>query len=227
MSKSNEYGYIQDGPTQASGSNSGVFEVNDVVDLLNQSKWTLQTFSLSYLVIAGGGGGGNNFGSGGGAGGYRNSYASETSGGNSSTETPITITPGDTYTVTVGAGGGGLASGSNSVFSTITSIGGGRGVGSSGTAAGGGSGGGGPQNGGTAGAGTSGQGFAGLDGGGNTAGGGAGGGQSRSGGSGVVILRYPAGNTITVGSGLTSSTSTDGSDKVTTFTAGTDTISFA
>ena len=32
MSKSNEYGYIQDGPTQASGSNSGVFEVNDVVD---------------------------------------------------------------------------------------------------------------------------------------------------------------------------------------------------
>ena len=46
MSKSNEYGYIQDGPTQASGSNSGVFEVNDVTDLLNQSKWSTNTFSL-------------------------------------------------------------------------------------------------------------------------------------------------------------------------------------
>ena len=189
MSKSNEYGYIQDGPTQASGSNSGVFEVNDVVDLLNQSKWTLQQFSLSYLVIAGGGGGGNNFGSGGGAGGYRNSYASETSGGNSSTETPITITPGTSYTVTVGAGGAGLANGSDSVFSTITSIGGGRGVGNAGSAAGGGSGGGGPQNSGTAGAGTSGQGFAGKDGGGNEDGGGAGGASqtpsSRSGGAGL------------------------------------------
>ena len=48
-----------------------------------------------------------------------------------------------------------------------------------------------------------------------------------SGGSGVVILRYSNTLTITVGSGLTSSTSTDGSDKITTFTAGTDTVSFA
>jgi hypothetical protein len=42
-----------------------------------------------------------------------------------------------------------------------------------------------------------------------------------------VIIRYPNARTITVGSGLTSSTTTDGSDKVTTFTAGTDTISFS
>ena len=48
-----------------------------------------------------------------------------------------------------------------------------------------------------------------------------------TGGSGVVILRYPNTLTITVGSGLTSSTTTDGSDKVTSFTAGTDTISFS
>ena len=41
--------------------------------------------SVSYLVIAGGGGGPPSFGGGGGAGGYRNSYASETSGANSST----------------------------------------------------------------------------------------------------------------------------------------------
>ena len=41
MSKSHEYGYIMDGPTQAGGSNSGVFEVgnNDVVDLLNKNKF--------------------------------------------------------------------------------------------------------------------------------------------------------------------------------------------
>ena len=48
-----------------------------------------------------------------------------------------------------------------------------------------------------------------------------------AGGSGIVILRYPNTYTITVGSGLTSSTATDGSDKVTSFTAGTDTISFS
>ena len=47
------------------------------------------------------------------------------------------------------------------------------------------------------------------------------------GGRGLVILRYPNTYTITVGSGLTSSTATDGSDKVTTFTAGTDSISFS
>src|SRR5210317_1830818 len=48
-----------------------------------------------------------------------------------------------------------------------------------------------------------------------------------AGGSGVIYLRYPNSFTITVGAGLTSSTTTDGSDKITTFTAGTDTISFS
>ena len=66
----------------------------------------------------------------------------------------------------------------------------------------------------------------------NTGGGGGGGslnpaGSGGSGGSGIVIIRYPSDYTITVGSGLTSSTSTVGSDKVTTFTAGTDNISFS
>ena len=45
-----------------------------------------------------------------------------------------------------------------------------------------------------------------------------------SGGSGVVILRYPNTKTITIGSGLTGTTATDGSSKVTTFTAGTGNI---
>jgi hypothetical protein len=48
-----------------------------------------------------------------------------------------------------------------------------------------------------------------------------------AGGSGIVILRYPNNFTITnPGGGLTSSTSTSGSDKITTFTAGTGNIQF-
>ena len=66
----------------------------------------------------------------------------------------------------------------------------------------------------------------------NTGGGGGGYGPNSpaggaAGGSGIVIIRYPNTVTVTVGSGLTSSTATDGSDKVTSFTAGTDTISFS
>ena len=49
-----------------------------------------------------------------------------------------------------------------------------------------------------------------------------------TGGSGVVIVRYPTlGGTISVGAGLTSSTTTDGLYKVTSFTAGTGTISWS
>ena len=65
------------------------------------------------------------------------------------------------------------------------------------------------------------------------AGGGAGGGTSSShaaggnGGSGIVILKYPNTYTISVGAGLTSSTTTDGSYKITSFTAGSDTVSFS
>jgi hypothetical protein len=46
------------------------------------------------------------------------------------------------------------------------------------------------------------------------------------GGSGIVVLRYPSNITLTIGGGLTSSTSTAGGFKTTTFTAGTDTVSF-
>jgi len=43
----------------------------------------------------------------------------------------------------------------------------------------------------------------------------------------VVVLRYSAGSTVTVGAGLTSTTYTEGTDKVTVFTAGTGTITFS
>jgi hypothetical protein len=91
--------------------------------------------NVDYLVVAGGGGGGAINAGGGGAGGYRCSVTGENSGGGASAEAPLTLSAG-AYTVTVGAGGvGGLfsgsaaASGSNSVFATITTIGGGRGGG--------------------------------------------------------------------------------------------------
>jgi hypothetical protein len=108
-----------------------------------------------YLVIGGGGGGGGDNGGGGGAGGYR-------------TATGFSVPSGTVTGITVGAAGsrgsghGYAGMGGNSVFSTITSLGGGYGIAGSGTqnAAVGGSGGGGTQNRPGA-AGTSGQGNAG------------------------------------------------------------------
>jgi hypothetical protein len=93
------------------------------------------SFDIDFLVIGGAGGGGSNHGGGGGAGGLRTSYGS-TSGGGSSNESKATISQSTNYTVTVGAGGAigarfkGYATGgvgSDSVFSSITSSGGGYG----------------------------------------------------------------------------------------------------
>jgi len=273
------------------------------------------SFTTDYLVIAGGagGGGGTSFyhGGGGGAGGYRNSFNNETSGGGSGSESSLTLFTSTNYLVTVGSGGSYRTDGSNSIFSTITSIGGGQGGSESGTSrdgfnggSGGGAcysgsggvavtspvthghngggatagspyaagGGGGAGSAGVAGTSSSGgnggsglasaitgssviragggggtgtsvsHGSGGSGGGGNgggTAGNGTantgsgGGGTDRSagnpgsGGSGIVIIRYPNTNTVTIGSGLIGTTTTVGSDKVTTFTAGTGTVSFS
>ena len=102
---------------------------------------TQQTYSTDFLVIAGGGGAGSDRGGGAGAGGYRNSFNSEASGGGGSSETALQLTPGQTYTVTVGGGGVGQSANphstdssigvssliSGSGITTITSIGGGYG----------------------------------------------------------------------------------------------------
>jgi hypothetical protein len=80
--------------------------------------------SVEYMVVAGGGGGGYGRGGGGGAGGFRQNYPSPGNGG-----LPVTAT---TYPITIGAGGSGSPiglDGNNTVFSTITSTGGGRGGG--------------------------------------------------------------------------------------------------
>ena len=153
------------------------------------------TYTAEYLVVAGGGGGGYSYGGGGGAGGYRNSYASETSGRNSSTETPLTLSIGATYTIEVGAGGAGTSSGttqaspgdnsyiSGSGITTVTSTGGGFG-GNSGSTYGpggdGGSGGGGGTGSASSPAGGAGQLGQGFDGGDTTADGGASGGGGAS-----------------------------------------------
>ena len=142
---------------------------------------------VEYLVIAGGGGGGGNSaasgGGGGGAGGFRTAIGFAVSVQN--------------YTVTVGAGGSNQANGSNSVFGTITSIGGGRGAqGSSGDPGqAGGSGGGGSRNSTTAGgAGTAGQGFAG-------AAGGSGGGDGNGGGGGAGAVGAGGASGVVGGAG--------------------------
>jgi len=124
-------------------------------------------YAVQYLVVAGGGGGGAGQGGvgaagGGGAGGLR-------------TASGFSVSPGSVVTVTVGAGGANSTAGNNSVFSTITSTGGGRGGGASGAATTGGSGGGGRGNSGAGAAGTAGQGTSGASSGGSYGGCGGGG----------------------------------------------------
>lgn len=94
-----------------------------------------KALNCDYLVVAGGGGG-NNGRAGGGAGGFRTSIGGST-----------ISTTAQAYAITVGAGGAGGAQnsstyfsgtkGSNSVFSTITSTGGGNAVGGGAGATGG------------------------------------------------------------------------------------------
>ena len=103
------------------------------------------TAKVDYLVLAGGGGGGRDVypdargGGGGGAGGYRTSactYCEPAGRANPCGALPVSI---QAYPITVGGGGGGGTGsgsttvtgcrGSNSVFSTITSAGGGAGQG--------------------------------------------------------------------------------------------------
>lgn len=104
-------------------NSSGTFTVSNAGNSLGSN-------SVDYLVIAGGGAGGgtpcggNQRSGGGGAGGYRESFPNPATGG-----TPVTA---QAYPITVGAGGtvSGIvgSNGSNSIFSTITSAGGGKGA---------------------------------------------------------------------------------------------------
>ena len=223
--------------TVGAGGNGGAINTNG-------SSGSNSVFNT--ITSAGGGGGGKsgvagiNGGSGGGGtatqlGGTGNTPSTSPSQGN-------TGGSGNDLAPNYGGGGGGGASAVGTNGTTTAGGNGGNGTassitGSSVTRAGGG--GGGTFNGGTAGTGGTGGGgnaninAAGSAGTSNTGGGGGGGSYQipfgtragGNGGSGIVILKYV--NTFTIsnpGGGLTFSTSTSGSDKITSFTAGTGNI---
>ena len=157
------------------------------------------------------GGGNNNFtpsphpsGGGGGANSVGSNATSSNTSGNGGAGLEVNIIGGTGNFYAGGGGGGTYALTSN--YGTGGTGGGGDGIGTS------------------AGQGTLNTGGGG--GGGNAMGGGAAY-PGQAGGSGIVILRYPNTKTITIGSGLTGTTATDGSDKVTTFTLGSGTITFS
>jgi len=89
--------------------------------------------TVEYLVVAAGGGGSGSHGGGGGAGGMRENYPSPATGG-------LSVSGPTTYPITIGGGGAGKGTGpgastsiiggqgGQSVFSTITSTGGGGGA---------------------------------------------------------------------------------------------------
>ena len=86
--------------------------------------------NVDYIVVAGGGGGGNTGGGsagGGGAGGFREGYTPGTYTASPLATSALPVAA-QTYPVTVGGGGASMTGGSNSVFSTITSAGGGKGA---------------------------------------------------------------------------------------------------
>jgi len=123
----------------------GLFTLKQQLQGLQQKAWTgtMTTPAVDYLVVAGGGSSGGGLGSGGGAGGLL--------------QGSVPVAAGSSITVTVGAGGaqpsgaGVGNNGTNSVFGSVTAIGGGGGGSwADGNGANGGSGGGqGPKNTGT------------------------------------------------------------------------------
>ena len=152
----------------------------------------------------GGGGYSGAGGGGGGAGSAGQNAPGTTTAGNGGAGAESSIT--GTSVIRAGGGGGGTMFGGSSSSSGTPGSGGSGGGGAGGTGPG--------QSNGTNGSA-------------NTGSGGGAGGQGGAGGSGIVILRYPNTRTITIGAGLTGSTATDGSFKVTSLTAGSGNVSWA
>ena len=152
----------------------------------------------------GGGGYSGAGGGGGGAGSAGQNAPGTTTAGNGGAGAESSIT--GTSVIRAGGGGGGTMFGGSSSSSGTPGSGGSGGGGAGGTGPG--------QSNGTNGSA-------------NTGSGGGAGGQGGAGGSGIVILRYPNTRTITIGAGLTGSTATDGSFKVTSLTARSGNVSWA
>jgi len=118
----------------------GVWTLKEAQDFRGENTWPrADRADIEWVVVAGGGAGGQSYGGGGGGGGgFRTSYG--TSGAGSSAEANISAVVSGVLTITVGAGGAAAAStgyyvgsqGSPSAianpgFTTISSVGGGRG----------------------------------------------------------------------------------------------------
>ncbi|MEI6606292.1 MAG: glycine-rich domain-containing protein [Verrucomicrobiota bacterium] len=114
-----------DGVLSATQSGISVTVAPVATSFTTNGTWTppAGVTSIQLLVVAGGGGGGNNGACGGGGAGGLKYYGAEAGAIASS----YTVTPGATYTVTVGAGGAVHASGQNSSFGAVTAVGGGYG----------------------------------------------------------------------------------------------------
>ena len=230
--------------TYAAGGGGGGYKSNQA----------LMVFSTNYTLTVGSGGSGG-IGQANGSDGLSSVFGNVTatggkaggnSGGGDSGDSPENSGGTNESSAMWGGGGGGGAGGvgtngttssggnggsgySDSISGTSTIYAGGGGGSAYQSSAGtGGSGGGGNGRGGT-----NGDGFPGSL---NTGGGGGAGGaqggagaldhSGGAGGSGIVILRYPNSYTITIPAGLTATTTTVSTDKVTTFTSGTGTIQF-
>jgi len=115
-------------PAGNSSNRPSITETVESFTTVGSTTWTCPAgvTEVQALVVAGGGGGGSRHGGGGGAGGvvYHSNY---------------TVVSGRSYTVTVGGGGAGAiaggstsgSNGSNSVFDSLTAVGGGFGTSSS------------------------------------------------------------------------------------------------
>lgn len=157
--------------------------------------------------FAGGGSGNGYAGAGGGGAGAAGQAATTSKGGNGGNGVAISITGSSVYYA--GGGGGGYENSNQNNGGTGGLGGGGNGGARGGTYLGGN---------GTDGLGGGGGGTEYLNGSSST--------EAGKGGSGIVILRYPATKTLNIGSGLTSSTVTVGLNKVTSFTSGSGTVYF-
>jgi len=223
-------------PTGGTVTTSGNFRIHTFTSSGTFTN-TVSSLSVQYLVIGGGAGSRYDNSGGGGAGGYRTNVPGQTSGRNSSAEAALILTTGN-KTVTVGGGGAGGPNsigpgnnGENSVFDTITALGGGGGGAQNVAGSSGGSGGGDGHSGGpladrnTGGTGTAGQGF---DGGGGRqgpthpagGGGGAGGnggtppdGTSPGGAGGVGLSSTITGSSVTRAGGGSGSSTTPGGNR--------------
>lgn len=139
---------------------AGKWSIDDIYAARLENEWPKYRIPIEYVVVGGGGGTGGardnvQITGGGGAGGYRSSVFNEYSGGLNKAESPYLVEDGDSFTVTVGAGGsagsaagdgtyGGVGTnGSSSRLGSIICTGGGLGgrynqVGGSGGSGGGG-----------------------------------------------------------------------------------------